>query len=147
MNLKRFKVGDRVVRARCDNARIVVGSIGTVAGYESSGTVKVHYDRWPKYEARQREENLEFLEGAELVREVAPPPLHLMIIPVADHAFIRDGFSVGGALALEEKLRAERSTVKPPRGAGRWTFRREWRKAAPTVHGAFMGLARILRGL
>lgn len=138
----KFKVGDRVVRARKAMEQIKIGDVGTVSGYNASGSVLVRYDRRTQFEAKQSEQNLDLvtrLKDWPVVQ--APPPT---VRP--DPAFIRDGYATGAALHLEEKLRAERAVVQPPRGAGRWTFRREWRKAAPTVHGAFMGLARILRG-
>lgn len=145
MAARKFRVGDRVVRARNAMESIKIGDTGTVSGYSASGSVLVIYDRRANAEAKQSEQNLELVSRAALVpaqeQMKAPPTVR------PDPAFVRDGYATGAALQLEEKLRAERAVVQPPRGAGRWTFRREWRKAAPTVHGAFMGLARILRGL
>lgn len=132
---RKFKEGDRVMRTNRPVGRVSPGDVGTVMGYAKSGLVRVIYDALTPNEATQQEVNLTLIRSGE--------PL---VVRVADAALRRDGLSYRDALLLEDRLNAERSVVKPPRPAARWTFRREWRKAAPTVHGAFMGLTRILSG-
>ena len=124
----------------------------------------VRYDKWPKHEAKQREGNLDCWVdrvsetfayrdvehraraagvGAHPERMVQSSPT---VSRVADAAFLRDGYAPAQALELQDRLKSEASTVKPPAPSARWQKRRAVSPPKPPLR-PWATLARLLRML